>query len=80
MSEIDVFEARTHLPRLLQRVQGGERFVIARHDRPAAELIPCRGVDKDQVRTAIENLEELRKSHNLGGLSIRELIEEGRRY
>ena len=80
MSEIDVFEARTHLPRLLQRVQGGERFVITRHDRPVAELIPCRGVDKDQVRTAIENLEELRKSHNLGGLSIRELIEEGRRY
>lgn len=24
MSEIDVLEARTHLPRLLQRVQAGE--------------------------------------------------------
>lgn len=79
MSEIDVFEARTHLPRLLQRVQGGERFVITRHDHPVAELIPCRGADKDQVRTAIENLKEFRSSHTLGGLSIRELIEEGRR-
>ena len=80
MSEIDVFEARTHLPRLLQRVQAGERFVITRHDRPVAELIPYRGAGTDQVRAAIENLKEFRRSHNLGGLSIRGLIEEGRRY
>ena len=80
MSKIGVFEAKTHLPRLLKRVQAGERFVITRHDRPVAELIPYLGTDKDKVRTAIENLRELRKSHSLGGLSIRELIEEGRRY
>ncbi len=80
MSKIGVFEAKTHLPRLLKRVQAGERFVITRHDRPVAELIPYRGTDKDQVGTAIENLREFRKSHSLGGLSIRELIEEGRRY
>lgn len=80
MSEIGVFEAKTHLPRLLKRVQAGERFVITRHERPIAELIPYRSADRDQVRTAIENLRELRKSHSLGGLSIRELIEEGRRY
>lgn len=80
MSEVGVFEAKTHLPRLLKRVQAGERFVITRHERPVAELIPYRGADMDQVRTAIENLRELRESHSLGGLSIRELIEEGRRY
>lgn len=80
MSEIGVFEAKTHLPRLLKRVQAGERFVITRHKRPIAELIPYRSVDRDQVRTAIENLREFRKSHSLGGVSIRELIEEGRRY
>lgn len=80
MSEIGVFEAKTHLPRLLKRVQAGERFVITRHERPVAELIPYRGVETDQVRTAIENLKEFRRSRSLGGLSVRELIEEGRRY
>ena len=80
MSEIGVFEAKTHLPRLLKRVQAGERFVITRHERPVAELIPYRGVETDQVRAAIENLREFRKSQSLGGLSVRELIEEGRRY
>ena len=80
MSEIGVFEAKTHLPRLLKRVQAGERFVITRHEHPVAELIPYRGADQDRVRTAIANLRECRKSHSLRGLSIRELIEEGRRY
>lgn len=80
MSEIGVFEAKTHLPRLLKRVEAGERFVITRHERPIAELTPYRGVDQDQVRTAIENLREFRGSHSLGAVSLRELIEEGRRY
>ena len=40
MAEIGAFEAKTHLPRLLKRVQAGERFVITRHNRPVAELIP----------------------------------------
>ena len=80
MSEIGILEARTRLLQLLKRVQAGESFIITRHERPVAELIPYRGVDTDQVRTAIENLKEFRKSHSLGGLSIRELIEEGRRY
>ena len=40
MPQIGAFEARTHLPRLLKRVQAGERFVITRHNRPVAELIP----------------------------------------
>ncbi len=69
MSKIGVFEAKTHLRRLLTRVQAGERFVITRHRRPVAELIPYRGAEKDQVGTAIENLREFRKSHCLGGLS-----------
>jgi len=80
MPEVGVFEAKTHLPRLLKRVQAGERFVITRHERPVAELIPYRSADRDQVRTAIENLRQFRESHSLGGVSIRELIEEGRRY
>ncbi len=81
MSKVGVFEARTHLPRLLKRVQSGERFVITRHERPVAELIPYRAADTDEVRTAIEDLRTFRDSHSLGaGLSVRELIEEGRRY
>jgi len=79
MSRIGAFEAKTHLPRLLRRVEAGERFVITRHDRPVAELIPFQARDTTRVRAAIKDLKAFQKTHSLGGLSIRDMIEEGRR-
>jgi prevent-host-death family protein len=72
--------AKTHLPRLLERVQKGERFVISKHGHPVAELIPFKERDSDKIRTAIDNLKAFQQTHDLGGLSVREMIEEGRRY
>ncbi len=80
MTEVGAFEAKTHLPQLLRRVSQGERFVITRHNRPVAELIPFRPRDTARIRAAIDGLKEFQKTHSLGGLSIRQMIEEGRRY
>ncbi len=38
MTTVNVHEAKTHLSRLLQRVERGERIVIARAGRPVAVL------------------------------------------
>ena len=80
MSEVGAFEAKTHLPQLLRRVQQGERFVITKHSRPVAELIPFRQRDTEEIRAAIEGLKDFQRTHSLGGLSVRQLIEEGRRF
>ena len=40
MAEVGAFQARTHLPKLLERVQNGERFVITKHGHPIAALMP----------------------------------------
>jgi len=80
VSEIGAFEAKTHLPQLLQRVAAGERFVITRHSRPVAELVPFRARDSDKVQTAIDALKHFQKTHSLGGLSVRQIVEEARRY
>ncbi len=41
MTEIvNIHEAKTHLSRLLERVEAGERVVIARAGRPIADLVP----------------------------------------
>ena len=40
METVDVHEAKTHFSRLLDRVQAGEEFVIARAGRPVARLGP----------------------------------------
>lgn len=80
MAEVGAFEAKTNLPQLLKRVQAGERFVITRHNHPVAELIPFRERDRGRVRDAIDELKAFQKTHRLDGLSVRQMIEEGRRY
>lgn len=79
MPHIGAFEAKTNLSRLLRRVEAGERFVITRHGRPVAELISFRPDDSRKVQAAIDDLRAFRKTHRLDGLSVREMIDEGRR-
>ena len=80
MSEIGAFEAKTHMPQLLRRVEAGERFVITRHSRPVAELIPFRQRSSAKVQSAIDTLRAFQETHSLGGISVRRIIEEARRY
>ena len=44
MSEliVNIHEAKTHLSRLVERVEAGEELVIARAGRPVARLVPYR--------------------------------------
>ena len=77
MGEVGAYEAKTRLAELLNRVEKGERIVITRHGRPVAELVPVEGAPQMSVEEAIRRLRELRTT--LGpGLTIRDLIEEGR--
>jgi len=80
MAEVGAFEAKTHLPKLLERVQNGERFVITKHGHPIAELVPYRQREPEKIRAAIDNLRAFQQTHSLGGLSVREMIDEGRKY
>ncbi len=80
MAEVGAFEAKTHLPKLLERVQNGERFVITKHGHPIAELVPYRQREPEKIRAAIDNLKAFQQTHSLGGLSVREMIDEGRKY
>ncbi|MBM4352695.1 MAG: type II toxin-antitoxin system Phd/YefM family antitoxin [Deltaproteobacteria bacterium] len=40
MLQINVFEAKTNLSRLLLRVAAGEEVIIARAGKPVAKLVP----------------------------------------
>ncbi len=80
MPNVGAYEAKTHLAALLDRVERGERITITRHGRPVAELVPPAGAAVVTVEEAIEGLRAFRGRHTLGdGLSIRDLIAEGRR-
>lgn len=38
--QVNVYDAKTHLSKLLERVEAGEEIVIARNGRPIAKLVP----------------------------------------
>ena len=37
---VNVHEAKTHLSKILERVERGEEIVIARHGKPVARVVP----------------------------------------
>ena len=56
MKFVNIHQAKTHLSRLVERVQAGEEIVIAKAGRPAARLVP---------------IESARKPVKIGGLKGR---------
>lgn len=78
METVGAYEAKTHLPKLLERVSKGERITITKHGVPVAILLPHEKQKTVDTKSVISELREFRQKHSLGGLSIREMIEEGR--
>ena len=76
------FEAKTHLPALLERVARGERITITKHGKPVAELVPVPPETNRDVKQVVQDMLAYRdrQKRSLGGITARELVEEGRRY
>ncbi|WP_337173550.1 type II toxin-antitoxin system prevent-host-death family antitoxin [Paludisphaera sp.] len=80
MESVGAYEAKTHLPQLLDRVARGEEIQITRNGRPVARLVPEPGEEAADVRSVIAEIREFRKGRKLGdGVTLRDLIDEGRR-
>jgi prevent-host-death family protein len=81
MTTVGSYEAKTHLPELLARVARGEEILITRHGQAIAMLVPPGARKKSDVRSVLQKIRELRKGVTLGeNLTIRQLIDEGRRF
>jgi prevent-host-death family protein len=79
MKEVGIYEARVHFGDLMRKVEEGETIIVTRHGRPIAKFCPLSG-DTNDPAAAMEAIHRFRRLHrpSLGGLSLRELIEEGR--
>lgn len=51
MTEVNIHEAKTHLSRLLARVETGEEIIIARGGKPIAKLVPIPGTGARRLGT-----------------------------
>ncbi len=79
MESVGSYEAKTHLSQLLERVMKGEQITITKHGVPVAVLKPPDTREYIDTRSVIVKLREFREEHTLDGLSIREMIDEGRK-
>ena len=75
MPEVGAYDAKTHLPQLLERTQKGEHFVITKHGRPVAELVPVTRTDGDAVRRTITNIRAFRETLRKRGIRMQGLLE-----
>jgi len=73
---VGVFEAKTTLSALLERVEAGEEVVITRRGVPVARLVPPRAAEADDLIAALASIRSRSKA---GPESLRDLITEGRR-
>lgn len=74
MPEIGAYEAKTHLPKLLERIQKGERFTITKHGRPVAELVPVSRKDPEVVLHTIKGIRAFRETLRKRGITTKRLL------
>ena len=81
METIRAFEAKTHLAALLDRVAKGEKITITRHGIPTAVLVPVAETEaRLSHKEIVDGMRELRKRVKPGKMSVREMVNEGRRF
>ena len=80
MTEIGIHEAKTHLSRLLKRVENGESFSITNRGKVVAVMVPPCEIGQIGTSDAYSRLIELRAKFPIG--TVREVTDwksEGRR-
>jgi prevent-host-death family protein len=75
MKTVNVHEAKSTLSRLLEEVERGETVVIARNGKPVAELT---AIAKPTLAAGVATI-RAQHSVRISGISVRDLIDEGRR-
>jgi prevent-host-death family protein len=76
--KIGSYEARTRLPEILRRVEGGKSFTITNRGKPIADLIPSRISRQQKAKTAISNILKAKK-HKVSDEVLIHLKDSGRK-
>jgi prevent-host-death family protein len=76
---VGAFEAKNTFSELLEQVRRGAEITITKHDRPVARLVPAVQSRLEERRQAAAELRAMSARYSLEGLSLRSLIDEGRR-
>lgn len=77
---IGAYEAKARFSELLERAAQGEEITITRHGNAVARLVPIQPASTAETRRQIiAAMRELSSGKRLEGVTVSELIAEGRR-
>lgn len=83
MRTVGSYEAKTHLPQLLDEVAGGEVITITKNGKPVAMLVPTQQASRDDRKEAVEAMRRFKPEREWRlpeGMTVKDMIEEGRRF
>ena len=81
--EIGAYEAKTHLPQLLEKVAKGESIAITKHGVPIVMLVPIE--QRKDIAWALQEVKKFRAERQAKGVEpltaeeIKGMINEGRK-
>ena len=82
METVGAYEAKTHLPQLLEKVAKGERIAITKHGVSVAMLVPIE--QRKDIAWALQEVRKFRAERRAKGVEpltakeMKEMINEGR--
>lgn len=78
METVGLFEAKNRLSELVARASRGQKIGITRHGKLSALIVPAQ--PQESLEDIFRDLDEIRKRSKMPkGLTVKDLIEEGRR-
>ncbi len=79
MKKIGAFGAKTHFSEIIQKVSGGEEYLITKNGKPMACIVPPR-IGGDKVKESIVRILKRREKYKSSQKEITSFIREGRKY
>ncbi len=79
MRIVGLSDAKTHFCAVVERVAQGEEITITKRGVPVALLVPVPSRRRKDPQKVAGRIRAMRRGTRLEGVTIRQLIEEGRR-
>lgn len=80
MKTVGAYQAKTHLPELLDEVAKGARVMITKRGVPVAMLAPVSVSKGRNLAEIAEGFRSIREGMPNVGMSMKDMIAEGRRF
>jgi prevent-host-death family protein len=81
MQSVGLFQAKNELSALVERASKGEEIMITRRGQNVAMLVPATRRSRRAPRDVVAHIRESRKGARLPeGYTLRQLVQEGRRF